>query len=267
VNPRRIKVRFLARRTLLLLLLLLSITAVSLAGELVVTAASRHPARSSSSAKPATTAPQLVVLGDSVPAGTACQCVGFAGDLSAKLGGTLTNAAVAGLTSRGLVNQLNDRILQRVLKVATVVTITVGANDFDESLAGQPSCQNLACYDDAMAGLAVNMDTILTRIVGLVPSTSVIVVTGYWNVFLDGQVGAAKGPVYVQVSDALTRQVNSRMISASIVHTVDYSDIYTPFNGPGDQDDTALLAADGDHPNAAGHHLIATALQESLRVA
>ena len=39
-----------------------------------------------------------------------------------------------------------------------------------------------------------------------------------------------------------------------------YADIYTPFKGDGSRDDTALLVADGDHPNAPGHLLIAAAI-------
>ena len=49
-------------------------------------------------------------------------------------------------------------------------------------------------------------------------------------------------------------------------HSDTYVDIYTPFKGAdGSTDDTALLADDGDHPNAAGHQLIATALLAALR--
>jgi lysophospholipase L1-like esterase len=40
-------------------------------------------------------------------------------------------------------------------------------------------------------------------------------------------------------------------------------DIYAPFEGAGDRNPTALLADDGDHPNAAGHRLIAKALLDA----
>lgn len=238
------------------------------------TAAEVVPARPSASqtsprpaVKPAAKATHLVVLGDSVPAGSACQCAGFADDLSASLGGTVVNAAVAGLTSQGLLDQLGHPAVQSVLKQATVVTVTIGANDFNEAEADDATCRDLACYDEAMTGLAANLSTILTRLHALVPNGSTVVVTGYWNVFRDGQVGAAKGSQYVQVSDALTRKVNSHITAASTDHDADYSDLYGPFKGAGADDDTALLASDGDHPNAAGHALIAAAIQRTLRAA
>jgi len=37
-------------------------------------------------------------------------------------------------------------------------------------------------------------------------------------------------------------------------------DLYSPFKGDGSKDPTSRLASDGDHPNSAGHQLIASAL-------
>jgi lysophospholipase L1-like esterase len=36
--------------------------------------------------------------------------------------------------------------------------------------------------------------------------------------------------------------------------------LYAPFKGDGTKNPTTLLAADGDHPNSTGHHLIASTL-------
>jgi lysophospholipase L1-like esterase len=44
-----------------------------------------------------------------------------------------------------------------------------------------------------------------------------------------------------------------------------YVSTYTAFKGPaGTNDPTGLLAADGDHPNAAGHQLIARTIYTVL---
>ena len=75
----------------------------------------------------------VVVFGDSVPAATACHCAGFATDLARSVQpALLTNAAESGLTSAGLLAQLGSPAVVQVLSQATVVTVTVGANDFDD---------------------------------------------------------------------------------------------------------------------------------------
>jgi lysophospholipase L1-like esterase len=84
--------------------------------------------------------------------------------------------------------------------------------------------------------------------------------TGYWNVFLDGEVGAAKGPSYVTVTDALTREVNAAIDAAATAAGAGYVDLYTAFKGDGARDDTSLLAPDGDHPSASGQQQIAAAV-------
>jgi len=89
-------------------------------------------------------------------------------------------------------------------------------------------------------------------------------VTGYWNVFLDGAVGRARGAAYVTGSDALTRAVNAGIAAAAERTGATYVDVYRPFKGDGDVDCTPLLAADGDHPDARGHRVIAEALLAAL---
>jgi lysophospholipase L1-like esterase len=204
------------------------------------------------------------VLGDSVPAAAACQCAGFGADLAHVLDATLTDDAVSGQDSAGLVKQLDDPALRRALHSATLVTVTTGANDFHQADASNPSCTNLSCYQGDLNALDVDVRTVLQKIRTLAPAGTTVVLTGYWNVFLDGQVADAKGPTYVAVSNALTLAVNRARRALSAGPDVAYTDLYRPFKGSGTRDDTALLAADGDHPNAAGHHLIARAISATL---
>jgi lysophospholipase L1-like esterase len=90
-------------------------------------------------------------------------------------------------------------------------------------------------------------------------------VTGYWNVFEDGDVGAANGEAYVRDSDGLTLAVNAMIETETHRHGMVYVDLYTPFKDKGN--DTTLLATDGDHPSAAGHALITTLLHTALLTA
>lgn len=69
--------------------------------------------------------PLLVVLGDSVAAGTACSCGGFGGSLAMVDGSAaLMNAAAEGQTSAGLLAQLDDPAILSSLRAATMVTVT-----------------------------------------------------------------------------------------------------------------------------------------------
>jgi len=215
-------------------------------------------------AVPAAVARRLVVLGDSVPVGSACHCPGFGTVLAAQQSADLTNDAVPGLTSGGLLARLHTPQVVTALSSATIVTVTVGANDFPDTQAGDAVYADLSCYHGALARLTTTINAVVAKIAALTRPGTKIVVTGYWNVFLDGSVAAQRGPTYVSISNALTRAVNSAFAAASHAHHDLYVDLYTPFKGNGADDDTDLLAEDGDHPNSLGQQAIATAITQSL---
>jgi len=224
-------------------------------------APSRNPA---TPAPPAPGPARLVVLGDSVAAGSACDCPGFGSVVAARQSASLTNEAAAGFTSADLLVQLQSPSVDTALQSATAVVITIGANDFDAAPANDPGCADLSCWATASTQLSTTLDQVMSRVDALVPSTATVVLTGYWNVFLDGAVGAAQGPTYVATSDALTRRVNSTVARVAAAHGNRYADTYTAFKGDGTRDDTTLLAPDGDHPDTSGHRVIAAAVERAL---
>jgi lysophospholipase L1-like esterase len=93
-----------------------------------------------------------------------------------------------------------------------------------------------------------------------------IVLMGYWNAWLDGRVAAARGPAYVATSRRLTQAQNSLILGVARSTAAIYVDLWRVFRGVDDHDDTALLADDGDHPNALGHTKIAISVAHALRV-
>lgn len=225
---------------------------------------------------PATT-PQgtyhVVGLGDSVPAGTACGCdtyvslVGRARAAALGLTPDVSDLAVPGLTTAGLVDQLGDPDVAAAVAGADLVIVTIGANDFDPDQAGTDACAppGLDCYRPQLDAQPAQLDAVLDRIAALEaghPAT--VVVTDYWDVFLDGDVGQAQGPAYVAASDALTAADNAVIEAAAGRHDATFVDLFAPFRGDGSTDDTALLADDGDHPDAAGHRLIARTIEAAL---
>lgn len=216
----------------------------------------------------------VVVLGDSVATGAGCVgCRPFGSLLARQLrqlsgqGVLLAAFAHDGLTSAGLQQQLyDDAGAVDALRQATAVTITIGANDFDSGQADS-GCQGsgTSCYDGDLAALPGHVRAVLARVRALAGPQVRILLTGYWSVFLDGQVAAQRGGTYTATSDALTRRVNTVLAQAAAAGAATYVDLYASFHGDNDGDDTALLAADGDHPSQAGHQLIAHLLERSLR--
>lgn len=209
----------------------------------------------------------VLALGDSVPAGTACGCTPFptlyAADVAEMSGRSTTslNLAKPGLTSAGLLAQLapGTAAFARIAQ-ASVITVTIGANDFAYESASQ--CPALACYASRLAAMQANVGAILQRVAaGRGNRPTAVLVLGYWEVWEDGQVGDGQGSDYMTVNNALTAAVNRGLAAAAAAATATYVDLQAAFHRSPGEDDTDLLAADGDHPNAAGHIAIAQTLR------
>lgn len=209
----------------------------------------------------------VVGLGDSVPAGSACNCSDFvqlaAATLAHERGRVpqVANDAVSGYTSADVVSQLSDAGVRRDLAAADVVVIEVGANDFDEQQAYDSGCLDApssGCFDSTMGTMSTNLTTVVKAAKALNPRARIALV-GYWNVFRDGQVGAAEGSTYVAASDSLTKWVNSVIRGVATKQLVAYVDAYSALKETaGDVSD--YLVDDGDHPNSDGHALLAAAV-------
>lgn len=219
----------------------------------------------------ATAAPSspLVVLGlgDSVASGAACDCTSFittaGGSIAAAQhrGVSVKNLAVGGCTSSDVLAQLNSTSLRRQIAASDVVIIEIGANDFDEDQAYRQACTDdgaTTCYGSTLRSTTQRVSSIVASVRKLqTKPAAAVFVLGYWNVFRDGWVGQGEGATYVNATDALTRAFNDRMESVATAGGATYVDVYSPFKGDGGQDPTRYLADDGDHPNAAGHALLA----------
>lgn len=231
-------------------------------------AAGDPPALSSS----APTKTIVAVLGDSVPAGSACDCPAFGDVYGQRIAATtrrtvtVNNLGTPRQTSGGLLASLSANGTARtVVASADIVTITIGANDFAYSDYAPDSCPALSCYQPALQQMSQAVDALLDRITALRSGRRTAVrVTGYWDIWKDGAVGRAQGQQYDTVGDALTRLVNTSLAASAEAHGAVYVDLFHAFRGlSGTDDDTSLLASDGDHPNSTGHHQIAEALVQS----
>jgi lysophospholipase L1-like esterase len=182
---------------------------------------------------------------------------------------TVVNDGTSGLDTGGLLDQLHDPQVADALRLADVVLVSIGANDFEDRheqvVEGTCSTDGTAdCASEDLASMRSHLTSALTRIRTLRQGQpTAVLVTGYWNVFEDGATARqASGSTGLQASIDLTRSVNAAIRAVSTAAGAHYVDLFGPFQSS-HQDIDSLLAADGDHPDAAGHQLIAKTLVDA----
>lgn len=213
----------------------------------------------------------VVALGDSVVSGGPCDCWTFPGRFASLIRSrtrhrvTVRNLGVGGTTSADLLASLRagGRTAQN-LRGAQAVTVTIGANDMvtPRSEWARDSCRG--CFDRTADRVQSNVVRIVRRVRAAVGSPNVeIMVTTYWNVFQEPPTAdAADGrhSEYDVMARRATLLTNSALCAAAHQGGVTCVDLFRPFKGDGTRDARRLLEPDRDHPNWAGHQLIAETL-------
>jgi acyl-CoA thioesterase I len=215
----------------------------------------------SAGSSPSAGPPVVVTLGDSVPAGTACDCDPFPDLYAARLrpAGVSVNESQPGFTSADVRAQLADGAVRAALGQASIVLIMIGANDVAATFdAGRRDDASFQASADTVED---NVEAVVATVRQNRPAP-IVLVLGYWNVVKDGAVGLAEyGTTGEQAAVQATRITNAALRRAAAASGARYVSTTPAFDGRNrDQDPTALLAADGDHPDAAGHQAIADAI-------
>lgn len=211
----------------------------------------------------------VVGLGDSVPAAAGCSCSSYPALVASELAAiqhvkvASKNLSVPGQTTTGLVTQMDDPAVAAMVAHADVVIVTVGANDVENDASCSP-VGPLSCYAPELEGLSQGYATLLAKLRNLLNVRARVVVTDYWNVLLAGATAREQGARYIANSVALTGEVNHAIHVVAASAGARFVDLVGPFNEATRGDDTSLLEADGDHPNAAGQALIARTIMASL---
>ena len=244
-------------------------------GGVVVSSTPTTPHRATPPADSATRSPAsdpitVVGIGDSVIAGTHCACAGpmaAYADLLSRATGRRASArgfGVNGATTGSVLTQVATDPVRTALRHAQIVIVIVGANDLapDARRFSAGSCP-AACYQPDVAAMGARLGQLLDRVRSLVTATRpTVLVAGYWDLFAEAGL-ARSGPDSDQLTwqEAITDTTNAEIRRQAQQHGDVYVDLVAPFRGPdGGDDPTRLLAADGDHPNAAGVRALARAL-------
>ena len=212
----------------------------------------------------------VVGIGDSVMAGTHCDCAGpmaaYADLLARSTGRRVSQRSfgVNGGTTASVLTQTDSDPVRGALQQADVVVVIIGANDLtpDEQKFSASSC-NAACYQPDVNAMGDRLGQLLDRVAALGASRHpVVLVTGYWDLFAEAGLSRS-GPDSEQLrwQETITDAANVAIKREALSHGDVYVDLVAPFRGPDGQDDpTGLLASDGDHPSAAGVQVLAKAL-------
>lgn len=210
----------------------------------------------------------IVALGDSVPSGYNCKCTPYpslsAKGLTATSGQTVTatNDAVAGYTTSDVLKQLNSdsSVIDHVRKV-DVIEINVGANDvpYNANRCGT----SVDCYVPLVSPMQKNLAAIVSRVHELTSGHKVLVVLlDYWSIWLGGTYAREHGHAYVSAARKMTAQVDAAVKTTATESGSAHVSERRAFKGPSfGYIESHYLAADGEHPNAAGHQAIATATE------
>ncbi|WP_232323955.1 SGNH/GDSL hydrolase family protein [Catenuloplanes japonicus] len=196
----------------------------------------------------------VVAFGDSVPAGNACDCVPFPELYAQRRPGPARalNLGMDGYTSADLL----DEVREADLGDAVTVLIMVGANDAADAFPGAGA----AGYARIAARTEANVAEAVRAIHAATGDGLPVFVIGYWNVVQDGD-AAAYGPGEDEEAAVATEDVNRALAEAAAQTGATFVPTYPLFKGvDGRADPTGLLAEDGDHPNEAGHQVIAAAI-------
>jgi lysophospholipase L1-like esterase len=220
---------------------------------------------SSASTSAASRTWSIVALGDSVPSGYKCHCRPYpqlsADGLTATTGQTVTatNDAVAGYTTSNVLRQLqsDSAVIDKVSK-ADAVEINVGANDIPYNTN---SCgASVDCYAPLVPSVQKHLAAIGSRVRELTSGRKVLVVLlDYWSIWLGGTYAREQGHAYVNAAREITAEVDAAIKTAATESGSAYVSERRAFKGPSfGYIESHYLAADGEHPNAAGHQAIAT---------
>ncbi|MEC3884041.1 cell wall-binding repeat-containing protein [Halobacillus sp. HZG1] len=174
-----------------------------------------------------------------------------------RLGSFTKDFAVPGLTSEGLLTQLqNDTETQAAVRNADLITLSVGANDFLEVLRNNPEdLQNPEFVKDKLEGVRDNYIGIMGAIHTLNPEAKVVVM-GYYNPFY--AYPAEQQAVFVQLMKSLNQIIET-------IATQSGSSYVPTFDAIAENYSEYLPNPENVHPGQEGYRRIAEEFWQTIK--
>jgi lysophospholipase L1-like esterase len=211
-------------------------------------------------------------LGDSLAAGALAQLgyvPRYATYVNADTGATVTtlNLGVPGWQSGDLLNALqNDPVFRNQVSGAEVVTWDIGGNDlsgphdsFVNNTCG--GADNQDCLRTAVSTFETNWDAIVVELLKLRdPNKTILRTMDIYNPYVASDMQAG---IFTTIEPYLD-EVNNYIHDSGKANNIPVAGVHTAFNGADGMTDPGtlnLIAADGFHPNDAGHKVIADQLR------
>ncbi|MCL6636723.1 MAG: lysophospholipase [Alicyclobacillus sp.] len=226
------------------------------------TAAASESARTSASrsqtANGAAQGLRLLALGDSLAVGFGdTSGRGFVGDVVQQLHQSghqvqLRNLAVNGLTSAGLLSQLQQPATQSAVQTADVVLLSIGGNDL-RSAATLPNLDPQR-VEQALNPFAQRLHEVLAQLQTLNPHARVLLV-GLYNPYADLAGSSAETNALLLQWNEREQQVASAFANVTVVPTFDLFAAQP----------AAYLYVDHFHPNSVGYQRIADRIVQDLQ--
>lgn len=200
----------------------------------------------------------IVTLGDSLTRGAGDEngkgYVGYFRDLIEQDGQEtiLTNLAINGLESTGLLKQLKQQQVRQLISQADLILFTIGGNDLFRQTGGVYEL-DLAKVEPALLRLSHNLKAILDELRSL-NENALIVYTTLYNPFADTDIGDVSTPP-VHRWNSIAQETASRYKRVVVVPTFDQ--FY--------QKEQEYLFTDHFHPNKEGYQRMAERVYQAVK--
>ncbi|MEY2581360.1 MAG: hypothetical protein QOE09_1209 [Ilumatobacteraceae bacterium] len=226
----------------------------------------------------------LLAIGDSIPFNSINDCPGCVGyvnqyqdAIAAATGKSVRVENLSrhtGLTSLGLLKDLDDAGVRASVAAADAITVSIGFNDSpmgldDDPCDGAASDTQLALYTDACIGewaaaFARRFTTVLDEIKQLRgDKPTLLTVINIYDQWLGFSENSADTNAHIAVVKGLLERQNAEICRIAADHGALCADLHSAFNGEShDRPSGTLLGLDYAHPSQAGNDLIAKTLEQ-----